>query len=383
MLDLVSVEVLPDVLCEAAGRLTCLLCPVFLQSLHHDPVEIAPGDRSFISSRAASIFRHGERRVALRKPPGIIEGFVGSSSRIAGYPEYAVWQKSSAWAGSSRSEARRAHPSCCVALRVDVLTAQLGLLGTHVFECADDRTQHREYLLICETLVDRPGQRRSQSPWECAPAERHEHVRGLDVAVDDALLVGVLDRAADGNEKFQPLPGREGVAASAMIGGTSPGPVPHDEEMHRRCRWRSTSRTRAMFGWSMIASCLLFLPEERHLQCSVHAGLVDLRMPPASNRFYLFGHEDGAHAPRLTRSEQGRGLINAVRLSAISQRRWPEEMASGAVTPMSRPESRPSRAPRKSAAARRSPASAQVSIFADPARTRRPRRAPSGVIPPP
>ena len=38
-----------------------------------------------------------------------------------------------------------------------------------------------------------------------AVVERHQDVGGLNVAVDNALLVGVLDRMANRHEQFQPL----------------------------------------------------------------------------------------------------------------------------------------------------------------------------------
>ena len=45
-----------------------------------------------------------------------------------------------------------------------------------------------------------------------AVVERDQDVGRLDVAVDDALLVGVLDRLADRDEQLQPLARRELVA---------------------------------------------------------------------------------------------------------------------------------------------------------------------------
>ena len=50
---------------------------------------------------------------------------------------------------------------------------------------------------------------------------RDENVRGLDVAVDDALLVRVLDRVTDGNEKLEPLAGRELVFVAVFRDGLS------------------------------------------------------------------------------------------------------------------------------------------------------------------
>ena len=45
-----------------------------------------------------------------------------------------------------------------------------------------------------------------------AVVEADQDVGGLQVAVDDALLVGVLHRVADRNEELQPLLGRSGGA---------------------------------------------------------------------------------------------------------------------------------------------------------------------------
>ena len=39
-----------------------------------------------------------------------------------------------------------------------------------------------------------------------AVVQGDQHVGRLEVAVDDALLMGVLDRLADRDEQFQPLP---------------------------------------------------------------------------------------------------------------------------------------------------------------------------------
>ena len=39
----------------------------------------------------------------------------------------------------------------------------------------------------------------------------HEHVVGLDIAMDDALLMGMLHRLADLHEQLQPLRGAAGV----------------------------------------------------------------------------------------------------------------------------------------------------------------------------
>ena len=53
-----------------------------------------------------------------------------------------------------------------------------------------------------------------------AVVQRHQHVGGLDVAVDDPLLVGVLDRLADRDEQLEPLPRREAAASQYSVIGT-------------------------------------------------------------------------------------------------------------------------------------------------------------------
>ena len=44
--------------------------------------------------------------------------------------------------------------------------------------------------------------------------QRDQDVGGLEVAVDDPLLVGVLHGVADRDEQLEPLPGGKLVAAS-------------------------------------------------------------------------------------------------------------------------------------------------------------------------
>ena len=84
---------------------------------------------------------------------------------------------------------------------VDVERAVLGLLGAHVFERADDRAVLGEQGPLGQPLVDRLGDAEvDHLGHRLAVVERDQHVRRLDVAVDDPLLVRVLDRLADRDE---------------------------------------------------------------------------------------------------------------------------------------------------------------------------------------
>ena len=58
---------------------------------------------------------------------------------------------------------------------------------------------------------------RSDLRYRHAVVDGDEDVRRLDVAVDDALLMRVLNRAANLNEEIQPLGSRE-IALVAVIG---------------------------------------------------------------------------------------------------------------------------------------------------------------------
>ena len=65
-----------------------------------------------------------------------------------------------------------------------------------------------------------------------------QHVGGLDVAVDDALLVGVLDGVADADEQFEPL--ADGQAVLVTEGGDriAGDPLHHKKRPSGGCRSR-------------------------------------------------------------------------------------------------------------------------------------------------
>ena len=66
----------------------------------------------------------------------------------------------------------------------------------------------REKRLLGQPLVDRLGDAEVDDlGHRLAVVHVDQHVRGLDVAVDDAFLVRVLDRLADRDEQLEPLLG--------------------------------------------------------------------------------------------------------------------------------------------------------------------------------
>src|SRR4029450_12340871 len=86
--------------------------------------------------------------------------------------------------------------------------------------------------------------------------QRHQHVGGLEVAVDDPFLMGVLHRLAHAQEQLQALARRRPrvsmFSSQYVVMGT-----PLTNSMTKYGRPDSVvppSRTLAMFGWSIKAN---------------------------------------------------------------------------------------------------------------------------------
>ena len=128
-------------------------------------------------------------------------GFGGSSSRII--------RRISSYAALRESllvERRRAGQQFVeqhaeridVGARVDVQAAHLGLLGAHVQRRADHLREVGVDRALGQLLVDRFGHAEVDDlGHRLAVVRRDQHVRRLDVAVDDPFLMGVLHRLAD------------------------------------------------------------------------------------------------------------------------------------------------------------------------------------------
>jgi hypothetical protein len=95
---------------------------------------------------------------------------------------------------------------------IDVEPAHLGLFGADVGWGANERLELRELGFVRQALVtgfgdaeiDHLGNRH-------AVMKGDEDIRWLDVAVDDAFLMRMLDRLADLNEELQTFAGRQTV----------------------------------------------------------------------------------------------------------------------------------------------------------------------------
>jgi hypothetical protein len=92
---------------------------------------------------------------------------------------------------------------------VDVDGVGLGLLGAHVLGGADELSVLGEEGLLRQTVVDGLGDAEVDDLGGgfAVVGEGDEDVGGFEVAVNDALVVGVLDGLADGHEEPESLAG--------------------------------------------------------------------------------------------------------------------------------------------------------------------------------
>ena len=120
-------------------------------------------------------------------------------------------------------------------------------------------------------------------------------LRRLDVAVDDALLMRMLDGVADQREEFQTLPGGRVVVVAVLREGHAVDQLHHEVGPARL----GGARIEDLGDVGMIhhRQGLLFGREARDHFPGVHARLDDLQGHLAADRLLLEGHVDDAHAP--------------------------------------------------------------------------------------
>jgi hypothetical protein len=122
-----------------------------------------------------------------------------------------------------------------------------------------------------------------------------QHVRRLDVAVDNAFLMSVLDRLADRHEQLQPLPRRE-PALIAEFRDWRPLDQFHDEEwpaVGGRAGVEDAGNVRMIHQGERLP----FRFEAGQHLTAVHARFDDLERDYPADRLVLLGHVDDAHAP--------------------------------------------------------------------------------------
>ena len=162
--------------------------------------------------------------------------------------------------------------------------------------------------------------------------ERDQHVRRLDVAVDDPLLVGVLDRPADRDEQLQPLAGRE-LGFVAVLGDRDAVDQLHHEEGPAGAGGPGVEDFGDV-GMVHQGQRLALGLEPGDDLAGVHAGLDDLERDLAADGRLLLGHVDDAHAAfadlleQLVRSDPRTGAFGERAGDRVVARRraWAERL---------------------------------------------------------
>lgn len=187
----------------------------------------------------------------------------------------------------------------------------LRLLGAHVFGPADQALVPRGHRLLDRVLCDGAGDAEIDHPG-CGfvAVDGHEDVGGLQVTVNAALLVGVLDRLAHIDEELETCGDSEGVTVAVPRDGDATHEL-HDEvrmALDRRPRIEDPGDMR------MVHECegSTFGLEPRHHVGRVHAGLDDLDRHFSAPGPILLGQVDNTESP------VAKDLDDAVRTDAVA-----------------------------------------------------------------
>ena len=180
-----------------------------------------------------------------------------------------------------------------VAPRVDVQAAHLRLLGAHVRRRADHLAVGGKERLFRQLLRGRLGHAEVDHLHNGqAVVQRDHHIGGFDVAVNDALVVRVLDGVTDIDEQFEPLRGRQTVLVAEFGDGHAFDQFHHEigPAGVRRPRVEHLGDVRMVHQRQGLP---LGLEAGDHLG-GVHARLDDFQRHPAPHRLLLLGHVDNA-----------------------------------------------------------------------------------------
>src|SRR5262249_38494978 len=182
-----------------------------------------------------------------------------------------------------------------VAACVHAQSAHLGLFGRHVFEGADDGAELRKHRPLGQALLYRLRHAKIDhlARW-FAVVKRYQDVRGLDVAVDDSFLVGVLDRLANRDEQLQALARRQVVVVAVFRNGDAVDQL-HGEVGPAGRRGAGIEYARDMLVIHQRQRLTLRLETGNDLG-GVHPRLDDLEGDAAAHRLLLLGHVNKAKA---------------------------------------------------------------------------------------
>ncbi len=183
-----------------------------------------------------------------------------------------------------------------MSLRVSTSSSlMLRLLGAHVKRRADHLAEAGKERLLRQARVGRLGHAEvDHLRHGRIVVHRDHHVARLDVAVDDPLLMGVLDGLANRPKQLQPLPCRQ-VVLVAVLRDRNPAHQLHHEVRPARFG-RSGVEHFGDVGMVHHRQRLPLRLEPGDHLLGVHSRLDDLQGHLAPDRLLLLGHEDDAEA---------------------------------------------------------------------------------------
>ena len=272
----VAVEEPAHVIRKAGGR-SIAVRAVLLDRLHDDQVEVAPQISSQpVDVNPAALRKGGQLVTRKGTEPGGRPGrfhFADDAADlvVALFPQRLLVEGRLAHHQFIEQHAQAVD----VRARVDVHAVGAGLLRTHVRRRADHLPVLGEERLLGQPLVERLGDAEvdHHRRW-FAVHQRHEDIRGFDIAMDDTFVVRVLDGLAHHLEELQPFLGGK-VLAIAVVGDGNALHVLHHEVGAPGLR-RTTIEHAGDIGMIHQRQRLALSLEARDDLPRVHAGLDDL-----------------------------------------------------------------------------------------------------------
>jgi hypothetical protein len=318
----------PDVVGEFPGGFVAM-GPLLFEGLHHDAVQIRAQAAGQAARVAAAILGHRGQFVGrqagkpdrgfgwclLAEQPakvGVIAGQQGAGveGRLAG--QQFVEQDS-----------ERVH----IGAGVDIVAAQLGLFRTHVGRGAEQFVGVGEDGGVVRVRLGGLGDAEVDDLGHGSIVlEGDQNVARLDVAVEHAALVGVMNGVAHLEEKLEPFPDG-GAALVAVAGDGQAAHEFHDEVGPAQAGGASVENTRNVRMVHQRERLALGL-EPRDDPAGVHARLDDLEGHGAPHRRKLFGLVHDAEAsltqwfPQPVAVDLGACRFH-VRRARFRRRGWP------------------------------------------------------------
>ena len=179
---------------------------------------------------------------------------------------------------------------------IDVLGAELRLLRAHVGRSAHDPPEFRVQCFLGEALVRCLGDAKVDDLRHRLPIRvRDQNVSRLEVAVNDAPVVGVLNAVADLKKDTEPFLHRQLVVIAVLVDRTTLNILHHEvgTAVRRGTRFVHPSDV----GVVHERQCLSLGLEPQHDLFSVHPLPDELQRDTPADGLLLLGQIDHPHAP--------------------------------------------------------------------------------------